>query len=274
MKQTLLYMTMKKITVLLVALLLTTIGGPAYARKSQKEKTELHQKKADIKEWKQKKNDMEPLQLKDLVEENHRLKTSNRKLEEDLKVSTEELEKLLHLKLALEVQEKGGRGAQNGGGRGGAKGGESASGGGYWHEGGDEDADGEQNGDATGGAHSNLVLSEGMMGGGGFTKKDWAIGKNGQFYIKGLVFKVQIGAYRKRDLSNVLEGANPQEAFEQEKEEDINKYTIRHFRDYWKADKFKKELRAMGVKETWIVSFKDGERVPLKEVLQEVIKKK
>ena len=62
-------MVMKRRIVLLLALLLTTIGSPAYARKNKKEKQEAQQKKADIKAWRQQKNDMEPLQLKDLVEQ-------------------------------------------------------------------------------------------------------------------------------------------------------------------------------------------------------------
>ena len=37
------------------------------------------------------------------------------------------------------------------------------------------------------------------------------------------------------------------------------------------ADTFKKYLREMGVKDAWIVSFKDGQRVPIKDVLEGVI---
>lgn len=90
--------------------------------------------------------------------------------------------------------------------------------------------------------------------------------------LDGVVFKVQIGAYKERDLSDVLEGSHTPE-FEQEKEGDLNKYTIGYFRDYKKANRFKKELRAMGVKDAWIVPFKDGKRVPLKDVLDYVRKK-
>ena len=109
-----------------------------------------------------------------------------------------------------------------------------------------------------------------VVGFDGLGQDDWAIDANGRPYIKGIIFKVQIGAYRKRDLSNVLEKKHAQEAFEQEQTKDINQYTLRHFRNYWKANKFKKELRAMGLKDAWIVVFKDGKRVPIKAVLKEI----
>ena len=46
------------------------------------------------------------------------------------------------------------------------------------------------------------------------------------------------------------------------------------FRDYWQADKFKKELRAMGLKDAFVVAFQDGARVPLKTVLPTVTEQK
>ena len=49
------------------------------------------------------------------------------------------------------------------------------------------------------------------------------------------------------------------------------KYILGQFRDYEMADQFKKKLRKNGVKEAWIVPYKDGNRVPLKEVLSEAI---
>ncbi|MGI9543756.1 MAG: Ezrin/radixin/moesin family protein, partial [Cyclobacteriaceae bacterium] len=49
------------------------------------------------------------------------------------------------------------------------------------------------------------------------------------------------------------------------------RYTLGNFKDYWQADKFKKYLREMGVKDAWIVPYKDGRRVPMKDVLEGVI---
>lgn len=87
---------------------------------------------------------------------------------------------------------------------------------------------------------------------------------------KGLVFKVQIGAYgKKEDLSKYDNSSN----FGVENKDGLQKFTIGVFRDYWEADTFKKYLREMGVKDAWVVSYKDGVRVPIKEVLEGVTKK-
>lgn len=85
----------------------------------------------------------------------------------------------------------------------------------------------------------------------------------------GVVFKVQIGAYNKKDLSKYGDQAKN---FSQETENGMNKFTVGAFRDYWEADTFKKYLREMGVKDAFIVSYKDGQRVDIKEVLEGVTK--
>lgn len=87
-------------------------------------------------------------------------------------------------------------------------------------------------------------------------------------YEEGVVFKVQVGAFKNKDLS---EYAEEQEEFNMDEEGELKKYTLGVFRDYWEADKFKKYLRQMGVKEAWIVSYQDGVRVPIKDVLEGII---
>ncbi len=84
----------------------------------------------------------------------------------------------------------------------------------------------------------------------------------------GVVFKVQIGAFKNKDLSKYLDKGGE---FQGEDGDGLKKYTLGIFRDYWEADTFKKYLREMGVKDAWIVSFKDGQRVPIKDVLEGVI---
>lgn len=85
---------------------------------------------------------------------------------------------------------------------------------------------------------------------------------------QGVVFKVQIGAFNNKDLSDYF--AN-NEIFGGETAEDgTQKITLGLFRDYWRADTFKKYLREMGVKDAWITPFRDGQRVPIKEVLENV----
>jgi len=78
----------------------------------------------------------------------------------------------------------------------------------------------------------------------------------------GVIFKVQIGAYKEINLSE-----DNSSSFNAEKG-DLNKYTIGVFQDYWEADTFKKYIREMGVKDAWIVSYRDGQRVDIKDVLE------
>ncbi|WP_296621823.1 SPOR domain-containing protein [Marivirga sp.] len=80
----------------------------------------------------------------------------------------------------------------------------------------------------------------------------------------GIWFKVQVGAFENIDMSEYFKN-NPNFSGE---ENGLQRITLGRFRDYWEADKFKKALRNMGVKEAWIVPYKEGVRVPLKEVLE------
>nr|PZN48240.1 MAG: Ezrin/radixin/moesin family protein [Bacteroidota bacterium] len=88
-------------------------------------------------------------------------------------------------------------------------------------------------------------------------------------FSKGIVFKVQIGAFRNKDLSKYFQN-NPN--FGGELSEDGGqRLTIGIFRDYWEADTFKKYMREMGVKDAWIVPYRDGNRVEIKDVLEGVV---
>lgn len=82
----------------------------------------------------------------------------------------------------------------------------------------------------------------------------------------GTWFKVQVGAFKNIDMSEYFKN-NPNFSGETA-ENGAQRITLGRFRDYWEADKFKKVLRDMGVKEAWIVPYKEGIRVPLKEVLE------
>ncbi len=87
--------------------------------------------------------------------------------------------------------------------------------------------------------------------------------------MKGVVFKVQIGAFRNKDLSKYFDNSDN---FSGETDEDgTQKVTLGQFADYWEADTFKKYLREMGVKDAWIVPYKDGTRVAIKDVLEGVV---
>lgn len=85
----------------------------------------------------------------------------------------------------------------------------------------------------------------------------------------GVVFKVQLGAFgKKEDLSQYDNSPN----FSAENADGLQKFTVGVFREYRTADKFKKYLREMGVKDAWVVSYKDGARVPMKDVLEGIVK--
>src|ERR1044071_8734147 len=91
-------------------------------------------------------------------------------------------------------------------------------------------------------------------------------------FSKGVVFKVQIGAFKNKDLAKYFDN-NPNFGGEV-KEGEPQKVTIGVFRDYWEADTFKKYMRDMGVKDAWIVPYKDGQRVDIKDVLEGVVSDK
>lgn len=91
-------------------------------------------------------------------------------------------------------------------------------------------------------------------------------------FSKGVVFKVQIGAFKNKDLAKYFEN-NPNFGGEV-KEGEPQKVTIGIFRDYWEADTFKKYMREMGVKDAWIVPYRDGTRVEIKDVLEGVVGEK
>ncbi len=80
--------------------------------------------------------------------------------------------------------------------------------------------------------------------------------------MPGLVFKVQIGAFRLFDMRKYAQD-NP--FFETEALGDINRYTVGRFRDLALAEAFQKDLKRLGIRDAWIVPFKDGVRITMKE---------
>ncbi len=94
-------------------------------------------------------------------------------------------------------------------------------------------------------------------------------------FSKGVVYKVQVGAFKNKDLSRYFDN-NPNFGGEAAGKDanDPQRITIGIFRDYWEADTFKKYMRDMGVKDAWIVPYKDGQRVEIKDVMDVVVKEK
>lgn len=87
---------------------------------------------------------------------------------------------------------------------------------------------------------------------------------NGEDFNVGVVFKVQVGAFRKMDLAKYANSSND---FAEESMEELRKYIVGNFRVYEDANVLKRYLREMGVEDAWIVPYRDGKRVPLKDVL-------
>lgn len=88
--------------------------------------------------------------------------------------------------------------------------------------------------------------------------------------MPGLVFKVQIGAFRLFDMKKYAQD-NP--FFEAEALGDINRYTVGRFRDLALAEAFQKDIRRLGIRDAWIVPYKDGVRIPMREA-KEMLKQK
>ena len=88
-------------------------------------------------------------------------------------------------------------------------------------------------------------------------------------FSRGVVFKVQVGAFKNKDLAKYFDN-NPNFGGEV-KENEPQRVTIGIFRDYWEADQFKKYMREMGVKDAWIVPYRDGQRTEIKDVLDSVV---
>jgi hypothetical protein len=80
--------------------------------------------------------------------------------------------------------------------------------------------------------------------------------------MPGLVFKVQIGAFRLFDMRKYAQD-NP--FFEAEALGDVNRYTVGRFRDLALAEAFQKDIKRLGIRDAWIVPFKDGVRITMKE---------
>lgn len=101
----------------------------------------------------------------------------------------------------------------------------------------------------------------------------FSAGNNPEFNV-GIVYRVQIGAFKKKDLSRYFNN-NPNFGGEVGKDpNDPQRLTIGIFRSYWEADTFKKYMRDMGVKDAWIASYRDGKRVEIKDVLDAIVTEK
>lgn len=79
----------------------------------------------------------------------------------------------------------------------------------------------------------------------------------------GVWFRVQIGAYEERHIDKSLETTDQ---LSLEQQNDLQKISLGRFRNYEEAKQLQDQLQAMGVKGAWVVSYQDGQRVPIESV--------
>lgn len=82
--------------------------------------------------------------------------------------------------------------------------------------------------------------------------------------ISGLVYRVQIGAYQKTKMSSSLA---TDEAMKLEDADGLQKILIGQFRNMDEATALKDHMVKIGVKDAWVVPFRDGVRISLEEAM-------
>ena len=112
---------------------------------------------------------------------------------------------------------------------------------------------------------SQIKKMEEDIGSGNALTSSGGNGLPGGIPDKGIAYTVQIGAYKEIDLMEHAGQGN----FNAESEGDVNKYMIGVFVQYREAEILKTHLRQMGVKDAFVVAYKDGRRTPLNEVLNQ-----
>jgi hypothetical protein len=82
---------------------------------------------------------------------------------------------------------------------------------------------------------------------------------------EGVFFTIQIGAYNKMNISTLINETAADLSVEVD-ESGLKRYLLGGYRNYDDAAAARKKIRQLGVKDAWIVSYKDGKRVPMTEV--------
>jgi biopolymer transport protein ExbD len=80
---------------------------------------------------------------------------------------------------------------------------------------------------------------------------------------KGLKFRVQIGAFKEINLKDFTSNLV---AINQESYDSINQYTVGIFTDYSKAKVFLADIKRMGFNDSFIISTKNGRRIPIEKL--------
>lgn len=80
--------------------------------------------------------------------------------------------------------------------------------------------------------------------------------------VQGVVFKVQVGAYKNKNFDH-----NNNTDYTKENADGYNKHVLGSFNQYQEAKSFAEHLVQLGIKGAWVVAFKDGVRISVKEAL-------
>jgi len=94
------------------------------------------------------------------------------------------------------------------------------------------------------------------------------IGSEDSDWQQGVVFRVQIGALTDKEYDKDIPSGFSMDV---ETKDNLRRMVLGYYRDYKEADTFKKLMRKLGIRTAWIVPYKDGQRVPLREVLNTVV---
>lgn len=78
----------------------------------------------------------------------------------------------------------------------------------------------------------------------------------------GIIFRVQIGAYAENQVPGALDTTDD---LNLEQNANVQKIVLGQFRNYAEAEELKTRLVKMGVKDAWIVSYRDGQRITIEE---------
>ncbi|OJJ16550.1 hypothetical protein BKI52_32055 [marine bacterium AO1-C] len=81
--------------------------------------------------------------------------------------------------------------------------------------------------------------------------------------VAGVVFKVQVGAYKGGSIGTSNGGTD----YTNENADGYNKHLLGSFKQYQPAKSFADHLERLGIKGAWVVAFKDGNRISIKEAL-------
>lgn len=114
---------------------------------------------------------------------------------------------------------------------------------------------------------AELAKLEGGGGNGGASASTNNSSTTAPDYSKGTVWRVQVGAFK----NNTLEKYINHNRFHAEVDADgKKKYTICTFweKEYDQANQFKRFLRELGVTDAWVVSYRDGQRIDIKDALE------